>query len=586
MATIGTPGADALAGTNVFGLGGNDTLSSTSLFGQLVGGEGSDQLTIATSQPTTSATRSSSLVLIGGGGNDDVDITSNVDNSGFASPVDFSAQRLIDGGAGDDTVTLAQSVYNVAGSYFQGGRTTSTTTVLDAGGDNLVSLTSNLGTVDADPIHTTIIAMGSGDDTVSINNSGEGYNYGATSDHSIGLGGGDDSLTIVENVAYSNSLVQAGNGDDTVDVTYNTDGANSAGVSLVLFQDAGAGNDSLTVTASGQMDGGAQMDAVFELGTGSDTLDISPGMHGDISVFAGTGNNSVSVDMTSLGLFYGTQSNVRVDALGGSDRVAIDGPGFGERPLYADVSTGFGNDTVLMTGVSSVDIDVGSNNDFVQVVTTGTTYGYSNFTNAVYGGQGNDTLTIVDNYAGTGAYTRLQTVAGGAGNDEIFSRVGGTSGLGSSDVDGGSGNDDITIRGGENNTVDGGFGKDTIDGSDAADVINGGGGNDVITGRGGDDLITGGAGADVYVFNQFVPFGDDTISDWNMAVDILDINLTDFGTPGLLDDLEAITTLVDLGSTVVLSFTGSGSSITFNDTTGTVVTSIGDLMNDPFAQII
>lgn len=587
MATIGTPGSDILSGTNIFGLGGNDTLSSTSLFAQLVGGGGADELSITTGHPTQFPATSSNLVLIGGNGDDSIDVTSNVDNSVFNtiySP--FVANRFFDGGTGDDTITVFQGVNNFPTFYVGGKDASINTTIVDTGGDNYIDINTDVMTVDADPLMMANVVMGSGDDTVSLRNSGEGYNFAAVSNHTVNLGGGDDSLTILDNVGSSKNIVLAGNGDDTLDVTYVTDGANAGGVSLELYQDTGAGNDSVSISASGQMDGGAFMNAVLELGTGDDTLSLTPGMMGDITILAGTGDNSVTIDAQSVGLSYGFDGVITVEALGGRDSISIDGPGGSERPFDSIVSTGFGNDIVLMTGISSVDIDAGSNDDLVQVITTGTIYTYSAPLNVVSGGQGNDTLTIVDNYTSSGGYARMQIVDGGAGHDEIFSRTSGTFGLGASDVDGGSGNDDITVRGGTNNIVDGGFGKDTIDGSNGADIINGGGGNDLIIARGGDDLITGGAGGDVYVFNQFVPFGDDTITDWNFYVDVLDVNLTDNGAAGLLDDLEAITTVQDLGSTVVLSFTSNGSSITFDDTTGTVITSIGELMDDPMSQII
>jgi len=60
-------------------------------------------------------------------------------------------------------------------------------------------------------------------------------------------------------------------------------------------------------------------------------------------------------------------------------------------------------------------------------------------------------------------------------------------------------------------------------GGSGHDVLKGGAGNDIINGGAGNDALTGGAGADRFVFDG-AEFGNDTIADFVVGTDILDLS--------------------------------------------------------------
>jgi Ca2+-binding RTX toxin-like protein len=155
------------------------------------------------------------------------------------------------------------------------------------------------------------------------------------------------------------------------------------------------------------------------------------------------------------------------------------------------------------------------------------------------GGNGNDTLI-----GGIGN----DTLNGGAGDDAL------NGGAGSDAMTGGIGNDTYFVDNAgdsanegvdtvkvtlnsytlgtnvENLTFIGGGGfagagnglDNTIIGGAGADTLNAGAGNDILVGGGGNDKMTGGAGSDSFQF--FPRFGADTITDFTIGQDKLDIS--------------------------------------------------------------
>jgi Ca2+-binding RTX toxin-like protein len=106
---------------------------------------------------------------------------------------------------------------------------------------------------------------------------------------------------------------------------------------------------------------------------------------------------------------------------------------------------------------------------------------------ALFGGDGNDTLT------------------GGSANDQLFGQNGNDSlfgGAGNDILSGGSGNDFIA-GGAGNDTLNGGDGNDFLDGDQGTDVAFLGAGNDVFRWDNGDgsDRVEGGTGFDEMLFN-------------------------------------------------------------------------------------
>lgn len=119
-------------------------------------------------------------------------------------------------------------------------------------------------------------------------------------------------------------------------------------------------------------------------------------------------------------------------------------------------------------------------------------------TTTIYGGDGNDIISLFDADDFAFGEDGDDTISAGAGNDVVDGGAGDDTlngEAGDDTIDGGDGND--TIDGGEgNDTIDGGLGNDTIDGGDGDDLIAGGRGDDYLSGGAGDDTINAGNGAD------------------------------------------------------------------------------------------
>ena len=184
--------------------------------------------------------------------------------------------------------------------------------------------------------------------------------------------------------------------------------------------------------------------------------------------------------------------------------------------------------------------------------------------NSLDGAGGNDTIT------GNAYY---DYILGGSGNDSI------DAGGGRDRVRGGSGDDTILGGGGNDivrgdsgdDSIDGGTGNDLLLGDEGNDTITGGAGNDTIVGGTGDDSLTGGEGKDTFVFRD--GSGSDTITDFDMGNDLIDLTLVSYEIE--FDDL-TITDLTD-DSGVTITFTvGEGD--------GTIESTITLLGNDLVAN--
>jgi Ca2+-binding RTX toxin-like protein len=82
------------------------------------------------------------------------------------------------------------------------------------------------------------------------------------------------------------------------------------------------------------------------------------------------------------------------------------------------------------------------------------------------------------------------------------------------------GHDDIFGRGGDD-LLDGGDGIDELFGGEGNDIVDGAEGDDQIDGRGGNDTLTGGPGRELYLYYASVDNGDDTITDFDGAMDTI-----------------------------------------------------------------
>lgn len=144
----------------------------------------------------------------------------------------------------------------------------------------------------------------------------------------------------------------------------------------------------------------------------------------------------------------------------------------------------------------------------------------------VYGGEGNDTISIDE----TNGVLPAAILSGGGGNDTL---------IGGSAVD----------------LLNGQSGNDTLQGKGGGDILAGGDGNDTLIGGDGDDQVLGQSGTDRMVWNV----GDDTdLNEGGNGTDTTEVNgdvltesftLTANGTRVRFDRLDPSPFSIDIGTT-------------------------------------
>ena len=209
MATIkGTSKADKLssrvAGTVIYGYGGNDLLTALAPGMKIYGGDGEDKIT----GTLKAGSALNKLDLYGGAGADTISVESSAKDPG--------ARIFVSAGTGNDKIDVSSG----AGS------------------------TEEFGSVE---VHEVIIDAGSGNDTVKSSVGGF-YSYPKST---VWGGDGNDTLdiTISSGAVYSDraeSKVYGGDGNDLIKI-HNFASADVA--SIVIDVQGGAGNDVIDVTA-------------------------------------------------------------------------------------------------------------------------------------------------------------------------------------------------------------------------------------------------------------------------------------------------------------------------------------------------
>jgi len=421
----------ALPRANLFGGGGNDTIS---------GGSDSDQLSGQTGNDTLLG-RGGADVLTGGNDNDVV-TGGDADDQGFGqsgndrmvwNPGDDT--DLNEGGAGDDTVEV-----NGAGSAEQ------------------FTTTANGTRVRFDRLNPAPFAI----------------DIGTSEQLVVNANGGNDSFSATGNLAA------------LIDITVDGGAANdrllgSNGVDLLL---GGDGND----FADGQ-----QGDDVAFLGAGNDTFQWDPGDGSDIvegqagtdaMVFNGSNANeimqasavgvrvrftrnvaNITMDLNDVesvvAKTFGGADNLFVGDLSGTDLVDVEadlaaaGGGDDLQPdnVIADATNG--EDTASVSGAGG-NVQIGGLPALISV--SGAVAGSDRVTvNALAGDD------VVDATALT-ANTALLTVNGGDGDDVLLG------GAGNDTLLGGAG-DDVLIGGSGTDTIDGGAGDNVVLDSLAANAV-------------------------------------------------------------------------------------------------------------------
>lgn len=316
-----------------------------------------------------------------------------------------------------------------------------------------------------------------------------------------------DYETALRSVTFSNSGITTST-SRTLTVTV-TDGA-STSAALNQTVDVTPADDTLTATAG--------IDAL-DGGDGSNTYSIAAGSDfaaGDS--IADSGNDAGDVDTVALGA---GATDLSVGTVTGVERITMAAAGSsvvlgGAASQFSSIVGGAGSDSVTLAA-SGTTLDLtGVTLSSVETVSTGI---------------GNDTI-LIDDISAPGSSFLLD----GDGSSVDFDKVIFTqTQAGSLDISGKtfSGIETIVLASGTTSgvTLIGGSQGQTLIGGAGDDNLVGGGGDDIISGGVGADVLTGGAGSDVFVYTSPTQSVDamasrDTITDFATGTDHLRIALS------------------------------------------------------------
>ncbi|MFN8188735.1 MAG: calcium-binding protein, partial [Gaiellales bacterium] len=501
---------------------------------------------------------------LGSGSGPDVgtDVLQNIENV-LGSPGNDSlsgdnANNLLAGGAGDDTIAGdagddcewgndGNDTFNEneGTSQAQGGTGTNNGSDLMIGGAGLDD------TITYSERSTRVVVYLEPLPNEADNDGFDGFsgcwdddnqnNYGLVRDGADLNGDGDsrDAPDEGDCVFLDTENAVTGSGNDVLFAAYTNNRADNeftggAGNDVEI---AGAGNDVFHEGAAAN--GADDMDG----GTGTDTCDyaarsnsVSVSLDGvDNDGEAGEGDNCGGVDPAWVpywGIqresgFPGWPGGDEGNPLSGQDVENANG-GSGNDQLVGsdagnvlngnagnDALTGGGSTDTLNGGDGDDWMSGGAGNDALAGGNGTDTGDYSNagsggvgvnvnLTTGQASGEGNDTLSGVENANGSSFADALR---GDAGNNTLNGRGGADAiqggagddtmngGDGSDELSGGAGNDRVSGAGGAD-AVNGNAGDDNLAGGPGADTLNGGGGDDVISGNAQKDFMRGGPGSD------------------------------------------------------------------------------------------
>jgi Ca2+-binding RTX toxin-like protein len=388
---------------------------------------------------------------------------------------DSTANNLVGSGNGNDSIvgfegddTLFIEDYSGSSNTLDGG----------AGADSLYSSYSSI----------SLFRGGDDDDTLTIYGSNNTLEGGLGSDYlysyydSSLVRGGDDN-DILE-VYGGNNTLEGGLGDDTYNNLYYPSGN--------TIQDAG-GTDILWTGLMQSLNGLAAGETGLEKQGTSLVIDINQDGIADTTqdlvildffnaagTGAGTGfietigyldGNEIITPPTSPNIITGTANADNLEGTNANDSIIADA---GDDYIYSD---GSGNDTLLGGDGNDNLIDVGVGHDFLD------------------GGIGNDTLD-----GGIGS----DTLDGGAGDDYLSNGQEYYYYSSPDSLFGGDGNDTLVlIDWNYNSTLDGGAGADSLYVYSDNNLLRGGDDNDILEVSGWYSTLEGGLGDDTY--NLYYP---------------------------------------------------------------------------------
>ena len=383
--------------------------------------------------------------------------------------------RTIDGGPGEDTVTVALD------------EETSSNVFITPDPDGTIKVTRGDEILTLDNVEELVIEGTEGDDHIVISGDFNGTDLAPNTINISGLSGMDiidaSDLTSIHRV-----VIDGGDGDDTL-----TGGSGDDSLS------GGAGDDTIDGNGGDDWLSGGLGDDDIDGGTGIDTVDYSfvdPALSAQVNLENGWGgvwdfrNGAVELERDDLANIENVIGSDGDDALIGDDRnnLLIGNAGndwINGRSGDDDLRGGGGDDRLF--GAAGDDlIDGGAGVDTVDYSTTASYLSAQvNLTDG-WGG--------VWDFNGVGELERdtlsnIENAVGAAGNDALIGNDE------SNRLAGGAGNDWINGKGGDD-TLLGEEGEDSIFGESGNDYLDGGAGDDTLIGGENDDLLIGGLGSD------------------------------------------------------------------------------------------
>ncbi|MCI0740502.1 MAG: hypothetical protein L0Y72_15755 [Gemmataceae bacterium] len=527
----GTPSVANTALIQVFGQGGNDTITLNQANGalpraNLFGGAGND-------------------TLIGGAGNDMLFGQSGNDTllgqGGFDFLFGGSENDILTGGDADDQVFGESGddlmIWNPGDDtdLNEGGAGNDTVQINGGNGAEVFTTTANGTRVRFDRLDPAPFSIDIGtSENLVVNMNGGNDRFSTTGDLAalikITVDGGAGNDTILGSNGID--LLLGGNGNDFIDGQQGND---------IAFM--GAGNDVF------QWDPGDGSDTV-EGGDGTDTM-LFNGSNG-AELFEASANGERVIFTRSLGTIVMDLNDVEVidlNTLGNTDTTTI-------------------ND---LSGTDVVEININ------QAGTIGGTAGDGAADTVIVNGtNGDDIIDIFGagssvSVIGLAAQVNI-TNSEGANDSLVVKALGGDDGVTATTLPAGV----IKL------TIDGGAGEDTLLGSQGADVFLGGDGNDFIFGDNGNDVAFMGAGDDTFQWNP--GDGNDTL-EGGEGIDKMLFNganiaeeITISANGGRVIFFRNIATVtMDLDDVEQIDFNALGGAdiITVGDLSGTDMTEIG-----------
>ncbi|MDN3639935.1 calcium-binding protein [Simiduia curdlanivorans] len=479
------------------GMAGNDTVYGSSANDIIEGGHGSDTLY--------------------GEAGDDVFVLTQ-DDAGFNRYQGGEGNDIVQGTPFDDAIYI---------SVFSGSNTVE---VIDGDGGNNQIIGSASNNV-FDFSNTQLLSIASiegaaGNDTITGSASDDIIIGGEGSDTLYGAAGNDRFLLTAGDTGFNR--YNGGEGVDRVEGTPESDAifiSTFSGENTVEIIDGGAGTNWIRGSASNNVLNFSHTELLNISGIdgaeGNDTLygsaadDLIVGGLGSDSLYGNGGNDTFVIRAEDTG-FDRYSGGEGVDRLHGTDADDV---------FY--IASFSGENTVeIIDGIAGRDRIVGSNANNVLDFSSTQLINI----NAIYGGEGNDTIT---------GSASADTLYGGAGNDSLNGQAGDdifylsvdrsdTGDLLDSGFDryeGGEGFDKLIGTDEDDvfqissfygkyhvEVIDGGIGSNSIQGSSAnnvldfsstelinIDMIDAGAGNDTLTGSSGNDVLVGGLGSDTVI---------------------------------------------------------------------------------------